>query len=383
MDRHLAVDDAAVDDAAGDDTPADGAPQEHDPSVLDARHYTDPAQYERELTRIFHRSWLVACPSSDLASPRQNVVWEQFGQSVVVVRLDDGTLAAWHNVCQHRGARLVDASGTCETGTFKCPWHGFSYDLEGRVANVPLRGSFDERELAGLRAPSVAVTEWAGLVWIALTDDVPPLHEYLGEIKGELDGYGLDEFRTVYRAQWNIGANWKTVIDGFNETWHVPFTHKDSLAGMVQWRDAAFTILEPHSMMTIPYKRRKNASEQNGSTDHRKTMICHYLAFPNTIFSCFPTHLQMFTSWPAGPRETVFTASHVMGPTPKGMTDDEWAQRGQRDWEHFLTVAAEDVEVLTAAGKVYESLGFRRNMFNRAEARLTAFHATVNEMAGS
>jgi phenylpropionate dioxygenase-like ring-hydroxylating dioxygenase large terminal subunit len=349
------------------------------PSTVDARHYTDVGQYQREIERIFHRAWLVVCPSSDLDSPRRYVVWDRFGQSVVVVRLDDGTLAAWHNVCQHRGARLVGDAGVCSTGTFRCPWHGFGYDLEGRVENVPLRESFDERELTGLRTPNASVAEWAGHVWLTLADDAEPLEDYLGEIKTELDGYGLDRYRTVYRARWDIGANWKTVIDGFNETWHVPFTHKNSLGGMVQWRGADFRIFDPHSMMTIPYKRSSRTVDENG--DHRKTMLCHYLAFPNTIFSCFPTHLQMFTAWPAGPRDTVFTASHVMGPTPEGMSDEEWARRGRRDWEHFLTVAGEDIEVLTAAGRVYDSLGFRRNMFNAAEARLTAFHDMVNRLA--
>src|SRR5688500_6036276 len=88
------------------------------PSTLDARHCRDPAQFERELERIFHRSWLPVCPTSDVAAPRSHTLWERFGQSVVIVRLDDGSLSAWHNVCQHRGARLVSESGTCPTGSF-------------------------------------------------------------------------------------------------------------------------------------------------------------------------------------------------------------------------------------------------------------------------
>src|SRR4051794_25979191 len=93
------------------------------PSLLDARHYRDPERYRREIGRIFRRAWLPAARSADLAEPRSHVVWDRFGQSVVLARLDDGSLAAWHNVCQHRGARLVRESGRCPTGSFKCPWH--------------------------------------------------------------------------------------------------------------------------------------------------------------------------------------------------------------------------------------------------------------------
>src|SRR3712207_5320136 len=83
------------------------------PSLLDASHYRDPEQYRREIERIFHRTWLPVARSADVAAPRDHFVWDRFGQSVVIARVEDGGLAAWHNVCQHRGARLVRESGRC------------------------------------------------------------------------------------------------------------------------------------------------------------------------------------------------------------------------------------------------------------------------------
>ena len=82
------------------------------PSVVDARTYSDAARYEREIERIFHRSWFPVCPSADLAGPRDFVVWDRLEQSIAIVRQDDGTVAAWHNVCQHRGAKIVTPRGT-------------------------------------------------------------------------------------------------------------------------------------------------------------------------------------------------------------------------------------------------------------------------------
>jgi choline monooxygenase len=349
------------------------------PSVLDAARYSDPVQYRAEITEIFHRSWLPAAPLADVAEPRQFVVWEQLGQSVVIARGDDGRLSAWHNVCQHRGARLVRESGRCHSGTFRCPWHGFAYDITGCVTNVPMRDSFDPAELDGLRTPEVAVRALWGFAWICLTEPAQTLEEYLGPLLPELGWYGLDAFETRYRAQWRMQVNWKTVVDAFNETWHVPFTHKDTLSGIVLWRDAHLRDLSPHSMMTIPLKRREGAPPPT-DPDPRTSMIGHFLAFPNTIFSCFPTHLQMWSVWPLGPRESVMQAWGIVGPPPPGMADDEWAARNERDWEHFVEVARQDAEVLDDAGRVYDSLGFRRNMFNVAEGRLTAFHRTIDEI---
>jgi choline monooxygenase len=349
------------------------------PHVLDADHYRDPQQYARELERIFMRSWFPVCPSRDLEQPRDFVVWDRLRQSVVIVRQDDGSIAAWHNVCQHRGARLVAESGRCPAGTFKCPWHGFAYDLAGTVKSVPLRDSFDAELLDGLRIPGVRAQEWAGLVWLTFSDDVPELRTYLGVIGDELEGYGLELFETKYRKTLSLTANWKLVVDAFNETWHVPFTHKDTLTGLVLWRDAVLHVERPHSWMTIPVR---GFTEKAQGTDHRKNHICHYLAFPNTIFSCFPTHLQMWTTWPVSQQETILDAWGIVGPAPAGFSEEKWQRQNDRDWEHFIDVATEDAEVINAFGTVVDSKGFRRNMFNTAESRLTAFHAEVNSLCG-
>jgi phenylpropionate dioxygenase-like ring-hydroxylating dioxygenase large terminal subunit len=242
-----------------------------------------------------------------------------------------------------------------------------------------LRNSFDQDLLDGLRTPAVRVEEWAGLVWLTFSDETADLREYLGVIADELDGYGLERFDTKYRQTLELTANWKLVVDAFNETWHVPFTHKDTLTGLVMWRDAVLRVERPHSWMTIPVR---GFTDQLDELDHRKTHICHYLAFPNTIFSCFPTHLQMWTIWPVSQHEAILDAWGIVGPAPAGVTEEKWKRQNDRDWAHFIDVAREDAEVINAFGTVVYSKGFRRNMFNTAESRLTAFHAEVNSLCG-
>lgn len=249
----------------------------------------------------------------------------------------------------------------------------------GCVKNVPLREAFDPDELAGARTPPVAVAELWGFVWICLTEPRRTLEEHLGPLFDELGWYGLDRFETRFRAELRLNVNWKVVMDAFNETWHVPFTHHDTLSDIVVWRDAHLRDLHPHSMMTIPLKRKPGAPPPE-DPDPRSSMIGHFLAFPNTIFSCFSTHLQMWSVWPVTQQETVMAAWGIVGPTPSGINDDEWERHNERDWEHFVEVARQDAEVLDDAGRVQDSLGFRRNMFNTAEGRLTAFHRAIDEI---
>ncbi|HEX3613197.1 MAG TPA: aromatic ring-hydroxylating dioxygenase subunit alpha [Sporichthyaceae bacterium] len=349
------------------------------PSTLDIDVYRDPQRFRHELNEIFVPAWFPVLPAGDL-EPSAVFVWEGVEQSVVIARHHDGRVSAWHNVCQHRGARIVRESGPCQVARVHCPWHGFGYDLDGKVVAVPLRASFDAAELTGLAAPPVRVQEWGGFIWLCLSDTSIGLEGYLGTIGTQLAGYGLDEFRTVYRTEVVLNANWKIVMDGFNETWHVPFTHADSLADIVLWREATLHVdSPPHSWMTIPIR---GFTDRVDSDDHRQTHLCHYLVFPNTIYSCFPTHLQMWTVWPLTVDRTQLIAHHIVGPTPAGQTDQEWEARNLRDWEHFVTVLGEDSAVLDDFSQIVRSLGYNRNMFNTAESRLTAFHEEIAKRLG-
>lgn len=346
------------------------------PSTLDSRVYTDPGQFDREVDEVFFKSWLRVCPSGDMAKPKDYVLWEELDQSVVVARLEDGSLAAWHNVCQHRGARLVGESGHCASGRFVCPWHGFIYDLTGALRLAPLKQEFDASRIDNLRTPPVRVEEYGSFVWICLDDTLPDLRTFLGDIATELDWFRLETFDTRYRMEIDLEANWKVVVDAFNETWHVPFTHQETLSEIVQWGKARLRICDPHSWMTIPVKGLTDSLPQDA--DHRQSHITHYLAFPNTIYSNFPTHLQTWTIWPVGPTKAKLVAYGMVGPCPEGLDEERWAHRNERDWNNFRAVSSEDARVINGWGKVSRSRGQGTYLFNTAEGRLTAFHAEIS-----
>ncbi len=345
------------------------------PSSLDSCLYTDEQQFTREIEDLFHKTWLRTFPSSDIARTNDFVIWEELDQSVVIVRLEDGSAAAWHNVCQHRGARLVEESGHCSSGRFICPWHGFIYDVSGKLRLAPLKNEFDTSRIDTLRTPPVRVEEYGGFVWICFADDTPDLKTYLGEIGTELDWFGLENFETRYRIDLSLDANWKVVVDAFNETWHVPFTHNETLSEVVRWGQAELHICDPHSWMTIPVRGLTDRAPEGA--DHRASHITHYLSFPNTIWSNFPTHLQTWSIWPDGPGKAKLVAYGLVGPCPDGLSEEDWARQNERDWNNFRAVTSEDARVINGWGKVSRSLGQRDYLFNRAEGRLTAFHAEI------
>jgi len=219
----------------------------------------------------------------------------------------------------------------------------------------------------------VRVVEWGSWIWMTLSDQAPELLAYLGEIGEELSGYGLDRYTTVYRQTAVLKANWKIVVDAFNETWHVPFTHPETLGGVVLWRRRSSG--SPPALV----------DDAAGARPQRPGEVRRPPSQPHLPLPGVPQHdLQLLPDPPAdvvGVARVVRRDGAVRLPAQRadsdGMTDAKWAQRTERDWNQFLEVLDEDSGVINDFAKVIGSKGFRRNMFNTAESRLTAFHEEI------
>jgi phenylpropionate dioxygenase-like ring-hydroxylating dioxygenase large terminal subunit len=344
------------------------------PSRVPASVYTDPERFELERTRVLRDSWFMIGRSAELADPGDYLVWEEFGETVVVSRLEDGGLAAFHNVCQHRGARIAPSSGRCERHLV-CPWHGWLFELDGQVAGVPDRADFDDAEIKGLRAPPVAVADWGGWIWIHLAgpDVAPPLLEDLGEIAEELAPYRMEEMELHATATWEMPVNWKAVVDAFIEVYHVAETHRVTIGEALAVRETAITLFDRHSMYVVPYSF--NLETLQKTQDHQRYANTHYHVYPFSIFNCQTTHIQAFTPIPTGPNTTKFVAWNLIQPGG----DRRFRTEMDRAWDLFTRVAAEDLYVAEQAGATRRSMGYTRNLNNERECRITHFLSVLDK----
>ena len=346
--------------------------------VVDASVYTDPDRYARERETVLRRSWQVICRSSEIAAAGDFLTWEGHGDTIVVTRRRDGGVAAFHNVCQHRGARLVSEPTGCAR-RFTCRWHSWVYDLEGAVVGVPDREDFDENELAGLAAPPVEAEEWGGWVWAVLAGPgvAPPLLEWLGEdITTDLGAYAMESMSLVEKLVWEVPVNWKVIIDAFNENYHAAHLHAKNTKPQ-DVRDGRFStyfVLGRHGMMVIPYKGVLERLTQ--TLDHQSLAICHYTVFPTSVFNCNPNHIQLFRSVPLSVDRSRFECWELQYPDG----DDAYVAAVNEHWSRLKGVVAEDVEMWDEVAATRESFGYRRNILNDRECKITAFHRSVEDM---
>lgn len=336
------------------------------PSKIPAEIYTSPERYELERTRVLRDSWFIAERSEKIPEPGDYLVWEQFGETVVIARQADRSVAAFHNVCQHRGARITAESGHCEDALV-CPWHGWKHDLTGKVVGVPDWHDFERGEVTDVRSPQVAVAEWGGWLWIHLggPDAAPPLEAYLGELVAELAPYEMENMVLHATASWEMPANWKAVSDAFLEVYHVAETHRVTIGEALSVRDTAITLFDRHSMYVVPYTGFVDRLREE--QEHQRDAISHYLVYPFSIFNCERQHIQAFTPVPTGPHSTRFLCWHLIQPGG----DERFLTEMDRAWNLFTRVAAEDLFVAEQSGATRQSMGYTRNINNERECRIT------------
>lgn len=213
--------------------------------------YISPAFAQLEWERMWTNVWLLAGRASDIPEPGDYFTFEIGVESVLVIRLPDGSIAARHNVCMHRGNRLREP-GRGHAEKFSCLFHGWQYALDGTLLAVLDPESFPQgtpTERFSLRP--VRCDTWAGFVFVSLNPSVEPLRDYLGIIPEHLDAYGFERWKVAFDCTIEIDCNWKTSVDAFNEAYHISATHPWTIAFSDDTR-TVYDCYDKHTRMIYP-----------------------------------------------------------------------------------------------------------------------------------
>ncbi len=193
---------------------------------LPAAWYFDPARHELEMRRIWQRHWLYVCRATELPAPRSFRTFEVGDQKLFLVRDEAGVLRGFHNTCRHRGSTLcTQDSGTLRTAAIVCPYHAWSYALDGKLQRITSKftpAGFDAKEHA---LYPVSMREWRGFVFVSLAKDPPPFAASWDTPLTRLDGWPLEELQVGHSATKVLRCNWKIFWENYNECLHCPLVH--------------------------------------------------------------------------------------------------------------------------------------------------------------
>ena len=194
-------------------------------SPITAERYISQEYMLQERDKIWARTWLVAGVLQDVEEPGDFFVFDLEPESIIVSRSENGELHAFFNVCQHRGARVL-LTERGNMATYTCPYHGWVYKNDGRLAHVPDEDRFSRglpRQELGLKP--LRIDTWAGMVWICMDPEAPSLREYLGPVIEMIKPFRPQDMHLVEDQTCRLECNWKAVFDNFGELYHVEHIH--------------------------------------------------------------------------------------------------------------------------------------------------------------
>jgi phenylpropionate dioxygenase-like ring-hydroxylating dioxygenase large terminal subunit len=348
--------------------------------------YTSAERLTRERSILFRRYPLLVALSCQLPTPGDYLAEDDAGTPILVIRRQDGSLAAFMNVCRHRGSKVVDGCGGGKRA-LSCPYHGWTYDLDGRLIDIPGEEGFRglAREAHALR--QLPVAERYGLVWVQPTpiSERTPLDidAHLAGLGPELASYGFDRYHHFETRRLTPRLNWKIAVDTFLEAYHLAVLHRDTVSPIFVGNLCASDTFGLHHRMTAV--RRSFAGLQDpdeAARDFLRHTIELYTLFPNAVFVYQADHLEVWRMFPDAERAdrcTVQLSLYV----PEPVT----TEKARRHWEANLQLAidaveGEDFRLGQGIQRGFASGAQEHVTYGRNEPALIHFHRSIRAALG-
>jgi Rieske 2Fe-2S family protein len=196
--------------------------------TFSSHYYYDPAHYENELKAVWYKNWIYACRADTLEKPRSFITIEIGSQNVLIMRDDDGEIKAFHNVCRHRGARLVsETEGVLKSKLIVCPYHAWCYKQDGSLKATSSKKPPENFKYENNSLKGVALTIWHGFVFVNLAGDrAEPFEEAIQEGSADFKNWQIETLKIGQTFKKVMDCNWKIFWENFNECLHCPGVHK-------------------------------------------------------------------------------------------------------------------------------------------------------------
>ena len=320
--------------------------------TLDRAYYQSDEIFAREKERIFFAEWFCVGREEELPEAGDFVVKRVAGESVLVVRTRDGGLAAHYNVCRHRGSQLVpDGAKGSFAGGIRCPYHSWTYALDGALRTAPFLEEGDGPAKGDLTLHPVGVDVWGGFVFLNLDPAGAArrghtLTAQLGGVPERLCRYPLRELRVARRITYEVRANWKVILENYNECYHCGPVHpelcrlvpafKQRGGSELDWergiphREGAWTFTLSGTTSRAPFA----GLDEDERVRHKGDLI-----YPNLMLSLSAEHVAAFLVWPEAPDRTTLVNEFLFHPEEMARSEFDpadavefWDIVNRQDW---------------------------------------------------
>ena len=338
-------------------------------------HYTSQQRFELEWERLFLRRPLIIGHESQIPAAGDSLVYDWLGLPLLTIRDRAGRIGTFINVCRHRGMRLVQAEGQTCLRSLVCPYHQWTYGLDGALRHIPRRESFGEIDSAtrGLIALPTEVRN--GLIWVR--QGSMPLDRHLAGVDADFDAFALADYHFFRQHVRTVACNWKLIQDAFLDGYHVTRLHKNTVGPFFPDALATSDRLGDHIRSAVA---RNEIAEAIGrpaaGLDLRHHATFAYTLFPNAILIFHPDYTSIISLFPLSPDQTVFAHSML---TPRPPASDQERDHFERSFRLIDqgVFQAEDIFVSEGAQRGMRSGANSALLFGGLEGSAVQFHQVI------
>lgn len=346
-------------------------------------NYASPQWLAREEAILFRRYPLAMGMSCQLPQPGDYLTHDLCGVPILVVRGEDGRIGAFLNACAHRGARVAEGQG--QRNTLVCPYHGWTYRLDGSLRGVP----DEQRSFPGLDKcrhglRPLPVAEQHGMIWVLPAPEaglVLDISAHLGaELDAELATYRLASYHHYETRLIQRKMNWKLVIDTFLEPYHLAVLHRNTVAPLFQANLCLFDAFGPHLREVLP---RRSMDEQKGLPEDQWNFIANntlvYVLFPNTVFVVQVDHVETWRVFPVPGKVdecVMYLDFYAPNPIDTDSARGYWARNMDLT---IRTVCEEDFPASEGMQFSFNSGARREVVYGRNEPALAHYQRSIRE----
>ena len=290
--------------------------------------YAAPEWHAREIDTIFLKLWSFVGRVDEIPNPGDfKAVDDLPGGPVVLVRGRDGTIRAFANVCRHRGAKVAEGKGNCRNALV-CPYHGWTYGLDGRLAGAPDMERTLDFDKSKIALKTLALDQWAGNLFVRFADTGPSLAEQLGDFPEQLAPYNLADMVCTKQVDFDVGCNWKYIFENALESYHTDFVHRATLgpqrAEDVDTKGDWHAIFLPGEKSVSVLPGEHPPFPRIAGISGRAAKGTYFTAvYPCTQFACAVDSMWWLRFTPTGPESTHVNIGFCFPRTSAAMPDFE------------------------------------------------------------
>lgn len=325
-------------------------------STLPRQYYISEQIFREETQSIFYERWVCVGRVEQIPNPGDYFVQQVGTESLIMVRTRNGEIRAHYNVCRHRGARLCSSSEGHLRESIQCPYHAWTYSLDGKLIGAPHMSEVSDFKKEDYPLHSAHLHTWEGFIFVSLAAKRPPLDDILPTLSEKFETWHMSKLASAHRIEYEVQANWKLLIENYSECYHCPLVHpalnklSHYESGENDFHAGSFLggYMElNHDSMTLDGATCATTLGDVAGEDLSR--VYYYTLFPNLLLSLHPDYVMFHTAWPLAPDRTRIVCEWLFEPKvmaqpgfdPSGAVKF-WDMTNRQDW-HVCEITQQGV----------------------------------------